>query len=73
MDDVQMSLLEMSANVQKTASLKRSHDDFASDDVVKSEHGHGQLTKSSSVDRGELLGDMTNLLQLIENFQSRLR
>jgi hypothetical protein len=55
MDNVQMSLLEMSANVQKTASLKRSHDDFISDAVVKNEHEHDLTTKSSSVDRGELL------------------
>ena len=35
MDKSQMSLFEMSANVQKTANLKRCHDDFTSDDAVK--------------------------------------
>ena len=38
MDEVQMTLLDMSANVQKTASLKRSHDAFANDSVVKPEN-----------------------------------
>ena len=48
-----MSLFEMSANVQKTASLKRSHDDFVGDDVVKTEYEGSLRALPPSTDQRE--------------------
>lgn len=46
-----MSLFEMSANVQKTANLKRCHDDFTSDDAVKPER---EVLKQGSLRAGSI-------------------